>query len=214
MNNLTSEKLTFFELMEKIKSENKYPMAIQFENSIYKLDEYPNDNDYCEKDLACSYNSLLMHISETMTFQGLMNDKVFTLIERHEPESIWDLKDDDRYYYLSPIGDILTSVWKSSLYDKEQRILGNVYLSEEQAKNDAFRQRIEMHLLKNGGRRNFDKDNSNFTFVKGIGRKVEYIDSCNMHSGAIYFDSKEDIENALDDIGYDWLNEYLTGEYE
>lgn len=71
-----SEKMTVLELLNKINSERILPKYIEFCGDTYTLREYSDGSrDYVEGETGCSYETLLMHISEELAFEDMISKK-------------------------------------------------------------------------------------------------------------------------------------------
>lgn len=131
------------------------------------------------------------------------------------PKTIWDLKKDDTYYLIDIDGEVLNATWNNTYLDEGFRKIGNVFLTKEEAFADLERRKIETEMLRLGGRRNFKFNEKNYSIyysdginVKGI--NVEFYLSA-MHQGSIYFDSKEQLNEAVKTIGLDRIKKYIFG---
>lgn len=127
------------------------------------------------------------------------------------PKTIWDLKKDDTYYLIDSDGEVLDKTWDNNLYiDDNCREIGNVFLTKEEAFADLERRKIETEMLRLGGRRNFKFNGKNYFIYYNDGINVGFYIYI-MYQGLIYFDSKEQLNEAVKTIGSDRIKKYIFG---
>lgn len=130
-----------------------------------------------------------------------------------KPKTVWDLKEGDKHHWVDVTGDVCTDVpWEDSKEDKCSREIGNVFLTEEEAEKDVERRKVETLLLKHGGRRWFKNREYNY-FLRdddhlGNGFWIDEIKDSPVQ-GAIYFDTYEDVEKAIKEIGAERIKRAL-----
>lgn len=130
------------------------------------------------------------------------------LIEKLEPpnpKTVWSLKDGDSYAFLEDDGCIITSEANLSVGLTKKRINnGNAFLTINEAENERERRKVETLLLKYGGRRWFKRDSANY-FLEYDCESITLLDYTNSNrfawQGLIYFDTRAQIENAIEQIG-------------
>lgn len=136
-------------------------------------------------------------------------------IDNHK--TVWDLKSGDKCYFFT-VGHIFpVGTWNNWNTQIENRKLGNIFLTKEDAEYELERRRIENEMLRLGGRRNFKKGELNWYIYFGVSvtnkNSIRYnydIDN-NDVIWRIYFDSFKDCSNAVKLIGEDKINKYLFG---
>ena len=136
-------------------------------------------------------------------------------IDNHK--TVWDLKSGDKCYFVTVVGQIFTGTWNNWNTQIENRKLGNVFLTKEEAEYELERRRIENEMLRLGGRRNFKKGELNWYIYFGVSvtnkNSIRYNYDIDNNDGRwrIYFDSFKDCSNAVKLIGEDKINKYLFG---
>lgn len=127
-----------------------------------------------------------------------------------KPKSVWDLGKGDKCYYISLFGDVEDT--GGYLIPLSKAIdMGVVFLTEEEANKDLERRKVETLLLKHGGRRWFKRDNMNYLLEYDYKfEKLTYTGSGRpAWQGLIYFDTKAQIENAIQEIGEERIKKAL-----
>lgn len=130
-----------------------------------------------------------------------------------KPNTIWDLSVGDKadYYRLYSEGDVAKLSF-DCYYDEKSREAGNAFLTEEEAKFELERRKIEAILRKHS--RPFKKEEQNWYLYY----------SCNIidniiNTGVVYeinpgiplFETKEIAQQVIDKIGKDRLEKYWFG---
>lgn len=155
------------------------------------------------KELMEKYGEYDVVVSRSITTNEIMING-----RKPKPKTVWDLRKGDKCYYISLFGDVEdTGGYLSPL--SEAIDMGVVFLTEEDAKKDLERRKVETLLLKYGGRRWFKKDGGNFYLV----REDDDFETFQAHwifpLGTIYFDTKEQAQNAVKEIGEDRIKQAL-----
>lgn len=130
-----------------------------------------------------------------------------------KPKTVWDLTEEDMYYYIDCYGEI-----DSTFYDCEEDVdiikCGNAFLTREEAKHEVERRKCESILLKYGTR-NFMSLGDKYTKRYYIGydyndNKIEYYFRYFLGlQGTIYFESKELAKKAIEECGEERLKKYV-----
>lgn len=135
----------------------------------------------------------------------------------NKSKTVWDLKSGDKCYFVTVVGHIFPGTWNNLNAQIENRKLGNVFLTKEDAEYELERRRIENEMLRLGGRRNFKKGELNWYIYSfcdfGNKNSIGYNYDRDNNDGRwrIYFDSIKDCSNAVNLIGEDKINKYLFG---
>lgn len=125
------------------------------------------------------------------------------------------MKKGDCYVIANIDGRLSEIHWDGMAIEKSCRNLGNCFLTKEEAEFECERRKIEVKMIKLGGRRKFKKGEDNyfiycdFSFHYEIHFYKETDDS--FGKGVIYFDSIKDGRNAIDSIGEDRIKKYYFG---
>ena len=132
-------------------------------------------------------------------------------LAKPKPKTIYDIKKGDPYFILNINGDILAGVWDDYETEKAYRSMGMAFLTEEEAEIRKKMLLIEEELIRLGGRREFKllKDNYSNTFWPER-NSISYSNSSRCVQSEIYFDTQEQLKEAIKQIGEQRLiDEYL-----
>ena len=132
-------------------------------------------------------------------------------IEKHK--SVWNLKKGDKYYCLSEYCKISEFILDDTPFDKNVLESGNGFLTKEEAEFELERRKIEVKMLRLGGRRNIKICNDNYYITYDHKtRNLAYLNRNWMHSqGIIFFDTYVDVDKAVKAIGEDIIKKYIFG---
>lgn len=131
----------------------------------------------------------------------------------HKPKSVWDLKEEDKYYYINCYGEI-----DSTFYDCDEDVdiikCGNAFLTEKEARFEVERRKCEAVLLKYGTRDMINIGGINvrkyFIVYNNYYHEISisFTQSANSQ-GIIYFESSELAQKAIEEVGEDRLKKYV-----
>lgn len=133
-----------------------------------------------------------------------------------EPKTVWDIKENDYYYFLDSRGCIGVDTWRNYDEDYERAGIANIFLTREDAEFERERLKVEAELLKYGGTRDMmslGDENTKKWFMKCIHKQSPLLNidsywTVNIQ-GVIYFKSQEAILNAIAKIGEDRIKKYI-----
>lgn len=131
-------------------------------------------------------------------------------LKKPKPKTVWDLKNDDEYYYINADGYVDFSTYGEIESEENKVRVGNVFLTKEEAEKDVERRKVETLLLKHGGHRWFKKDNPNYyLWNSDTGYCLNLGMSFVKTQGVIYFDSREEMTEAIEQIGTERIRKAL-----
>ena len=133
-----------------------------------------------------------------------------------KPKTVWDLKEEEDYYYIDMCGDVDITAFRNGTYLTDEKIIkiGNAFLTKEEAKHEVERRKCEAILLKYGTRdmMSISDDDTNKYFicynnyVHGIAvNNNQFV----QNQGTIYFKTKELAQKAIEECGKDRLKKYV-----
>lgn len=139
-------------------------------------------------------------------------EKLKEFLTPPKPKTVWDLKYGDRYYYISPNGNVWANKWDDCTVDSDRRSLGNCFLSFKEAEFEAKRRAVETILLKYGRREYKSKDNYYMycDYYQSPSIEINWCGSA-QNQGTIYYDTKELLDQAIEEAGEDNIKKYIFG---
>jgi len=134
------------------------------------------------------------------------------LKKKPTPKSVWDLVYGDKFISINAFGDITENcIWEDTVFDEEMRSAGNVFLTKEEAEKDIERRKVETLLLKYGGRRWIKQNGENWNIELRFANNG-LLKNCAIRyliQGTIYFDTEEQAQKAIDEIGEERIKKAL-----
>lgn len=126
-------------------------------------------------------------------------------------KTIWDLniEDGEEYYALWADGDINTNDFTSHL-DEQKRDMGNAFLTKGEAEFERERRKVETIMKKYSRPFKAGEDNYCILYFHDD-KKVDVGSYLFTDYGMPCFESKEAIENVIDEVGEDRLKTYWFG---
>ena len=133
-----------------------------------------------------------------------------------EPKTVYDLKNGDKYFFLTGLGMIMTAIWRNGSGDHNRLSFGNVFLTEEEAKFAVELLKVIAELKK------YAKEFSDEEWRNGGLRKyciafdaeehvVRICEAYFMKNNGIYFESEVKTKEAIVAVGKDRIKKYYLG---
>lgn len=134
----------------------------------------------------------------------------------NKSKTVWDLKSGDKFYFVTVVGHIFSGTWNNLNAQIENRKLGNVFLTKEEAEFELERRKIEAKMISLGGTRKINELNSNVVHIiqMHFGLKYVYVRSFDIKQapiGVIFFNYRKQAIKALETIGESKIKKYLFG---
>ena len=131
-------------------------------------------------------------------------------LEKPKQKTIWDLEKGNEYFYCCG-NKVYQAYWcNNEYYDQLRIIVGNIFLTKEEAEKEVERREVEALLLKNGGRRLFDGYNHNYHIgLDDYEKHLKVYILMTPTQGTIYFDTKAQAEKAISEIGEERIKKVL-----
>lgn len=141
-------------------------------------------------------------------------ERIVIDLTKPKPNTIWELEEGDMHNLVDFAGRVQDEdiAWMDDDFDKNARAVGNVFLTREEALRDVERRKVETLLLKYGGRRWFKEHKLNwFIALENEVSYEPYVYSVSNRpkQGCIYFDTEEQAQNAVKEIGEEHLKKAL-----
>ena len=160
------------------------------------------------------YTDSPKHIENAFKNLDTTNDGVLCLYaKKPKPKTVWELEEGDMHNLVDFAGRVQDEdiAWMDDDFDKNARAVGNVFLTREEALRDVERRKVETLLLKHGGRRWFKADIENWIirYNYATGSFECGYTKCTQHQSCIYFDTKEQAMEAVNEIGKERIKQAL-----
>ena len=201
------------------------------DNDIEIDEEFYVINELGEKiENQCDGESFLkFHFTENLEFKSELINLICTKvllslmlgkckIEKisQKPKSIWDLKEEEDYYYIDMCGNVDRTTFGVCTYwaDKKMIEFGNAFLTEKEARFEVERRKCEAILLKYGTR-DFMSLGDNYTkkYYIQYDYDVNKIMIFKHYSfgiqGSINFKTEELAQKAIDEVTEERLKKYV-----
>ena len=156
-------------------------------------------------------NELMEKYGEYEVKEGFMD-----LLEKPKPNSVWDLKNGDVYYFLTAYGYVMKTVWVNTNTDNEKLSIGNAFLTEEDAEFAKERLKV-IAELKKYAKEFSDEEWSNPTILKYViylssqDYRMYITSHYSVRYPFLYFESKEKAQEAIDAVGEERIKKYYFG---
>ena len=115
----------------------------------------------------------------------------------------------DNYWYINPLGIVLRDEWSDFVSERYMIEIGNVFKTEQDAHFAVEKLKVEAELRKFS--RPFEKGEYNsyiFFYIDGDYLEVGYKVST-PSQGAIYFESEEKAQQAIESVGEERIKKYI-----
>lgn len=161
----------------------------------------------------------MIKLSEIETKYGdylVDEDKLKELLIEPKPKTVYDLKKGDGYFYLFNTGTIENAVWSCHQIDYDRLLVGNVFLTEEDAKF-AYERLWVIAELKKYAKEFSDEEWDDCTLSKYSIRydfricRVGVVMSFSVTGTELYFESEEKAQEAIKAVGEERVKKYYLG---
>ena len=146
---------------------------------------------------------------EKLEKQALL-DRIAELEEQVEHEKEFPQVEDD-YWYVDGDAEVMLAVWYGDDYDKGRVSIENVFKTKEQADFAVEKLKVEAELRKFS--RPFEIYGTNYYlyFAKDDGFIGIACLTTSLAQGAIYFESENKAQQAIQSVGEERIKKYLFG---
>ena len=132
------------------------------------------------------------------------------------PKTVYDLKDGDRYCYITADGELRFVSWQNDESDKNKLYIGNIFLTEEDAEFAVEHLKVAAELKKyakefSDGEWKDNKTQKYYIVYRYSGDYIRSILTYTSKDNVLYFESPEKIQEAIDAVGEDRIKKYYFG---
>lgn len=156
-------------------------------------------------------NELMEKYGDYEVKEGFMD-----FLEKPKPKTVLDLKDGDRYCYITADGELRFVSWQNDESDKNKLYIGNIFLTEEDAEFEVERLKV-IAELKKYAKEFSDEEWSNPTIPKYViylssqDYRMDITSHYSVRYPFLYFESKEKAQEAIDAVGEERIKKYYFG---
>ena len=128
----------------------------------------------------------------------------------HEPKTVWDLEDGDKYWFVNPRGSIDKLRWSNTDFDVEWRNQGNAFLTEEEAEFESKRREVVTKVRKYA-RPYIPKKDNYFPYYDDSYKCIQISCTRDCYYSMLSFNSYGDIHKAIAEVGEEDFKKYYLG---
>ena len=120
-------------------------------------------------------------------------------------------QDGDTYSYINTYGGVESDIWEGHFAERNMVKIGNFFQTEEEAEFLAEKLKVEAELRKFSRPFEYGKFNHYlFLDIDGDSFRTDFTSYC-PPQGAIYFESKEKVQQAIKSVGEERIKKYIFG---
>lgn len=138
------------------------------------------------------------------------------LLEEPKPKTIYNLKEDELYWFIGSAGEIRYAVYINDFFDEKRLEISNMFLKKKEAKFAVERLKV-IAELKKYAKEFSDEEWKNCDLTKYCIRydfqnfRV-FVSYCFLSKGAeLYFETEEKVREAIEAVGEDRIKKYYLG---
>lgn len=144
-----------------------------------------------------------MENDETISVQMLLDMS-------KNPATVWDLKDGDVFWWVTKCGNAFKDTWNSCYLDVGRRSQCNVFLTEEEAVFESKRREV-VAKVKKYARPFIYLEPNWYPYFNMPVKRICFSYAKTYQSAIDYFESIEDIKQAIAEVGEDNFKKYYLG---
>ena len=119
-------------------------------------------------------------------------------------------QDGDAYWFIDDEGGMSSTFYKNYYLDIYRQKIGNIFRTEEEAEFAVKKLKVEAELRKFS--RPFTYHETNWYLIMDFDKEVHYSYKWDdVAQGAIYFESEEKAQQAIESVGIDRIKKYIFG---
>ena len=149
---------------------------------------------------------------EILKIRNEMLDEFDKRVEALKAEEQEFPQEGDSFYSISETGNIEGGmIWGGYPVDMNRMAIGNVFRTEEQAEFAVEKLKVEAELRKFSKPFEYGENCTEFYYEHEFGRIIFLTLTASQTQGAIYFESKEKAQQAIESVGIDRIKKYIFG---
>lgn len=139
-----------------------------------------------------------------------LSDELVKTLRNRGQKRVWDIAKGDEYFFIN-YGKTQYDEWGGFPSELDSLNAGDVFLTEGACDKEIERRNVETLLLKHGGRRHFEAGVLNHCLWLDVEKgRLEIAKEYDFYTqGAIYFDTEEQAQAAIEEIGKERIEKAL-----
>lgn len=147
---------------------------------------------------------------EILKIKNEMIDEFDKRVEALKEEQEFPQSGDD-YWYIDDEGDLSDIIYTNHRADRYRQKVGNIYRTEDEAEFALEKLKVEAELLKLSDSWDLEITQYTFSFNWEVGEiEAEYPDY-NQYPNSYYFNSVDDLQQAIETVGEKRIKKYIFG---
>ena len=139
-----------------------------------------------------------------------LKERIAELEEQVEQEKEFQ-QESDEYWFVCGDGRVTHTVFTDNYVDIGRNEIGNVFKTQEQAHFAVEKLKVEAELRKFSRPFEYGENCTEFYYDHEFGRITFLTLTASQTQGAIYFESKEKAQQAIESVGIDRIKKYIFG---
>ena len=120
-------------------------------------------------------------------------------------------QEDDMFWFINIFGKPVESTWGESITNRQLIEIGNMFKTEKEAEFVSEKLKVEAELRKFSRPFEYGENCTEFYYEHEFGRITFLTLTASQTHGAIYFESKEKAQQAIESVGEDRIKKYIFG---
>ena len=120
-------------------------------------------------------------------------------------------QEDDVFCFINTFGKPVESTWGESITNRQLIEIGNMFRTKEQAEFAVEKLKVEAELRKFSRPFEYGENCTEFYYDHEFGRITFLTLTASQTQGAIYFESEEKAQQAIEAVGAERIKKYIFG---
>ena len=121
-------------------------------------------------------------------------------------------QDGEEYWYIDDDAEVMNIEWYDSEYSRGRVSIGNIFRNEKEAEFAVGKLKVEAELRKFSRPFEDGEKNNHIKYSPSFGELSVLTSFSYQDQGAIYFESEEKAQKAIEAVGEERIKKYIFGE--
>ena len=127
-----------------------------------------------------------------------------------EEDGVWKPELYEEYWFIDDFGKVYKDTWDCSYADNIRFNIGNVFKTEQEAKNEVERRKVSTELKRFS--RNFELYKNNYCIKYDmISKKIDVYNNYVFTTAELVFETEKDARDAIASVGEERILKYYLG---